>query len=386
MLDKIRLSVFDNIVNGVIGNDEDLIKALKKTRAFARDPEELCHYTKDDAGIKFADTGGLEKVKISFSRKETKKKNVKSERNQPIIGACLSKGFDRYTSPDLNNVYSLQDLFKAIKYLIESRKLSRDKLRVVTTRRHLMKLMCIPLNKQPVDFDVIYWRGLVIFAYNWDEEVKLVPDNIQKMLQYSGYQFEKVVTGKTSRDNASSFYTVTQHSVDAANVIYSAEIDCAIAKEPGLQNYVELKTHSTLLDDKLKTANKLQRKLMALYCQNKFISCNYSAMGFRSQDFRLASLKKYTEHELVGLLDKLPIFLTHSCSLKTKHIFQWYNLVISWLCQRHFDDNEKPHVFKLRFERKDELMDSHLAVEPVSDDEAVKTFNKLVPEWFQNFY
>ncbi|KAG5420581.1 DXO1 [Candida metapsilosis] len=386
MLDKLKLSVFESIVKGIkIENERELNESLESGETFSRHPEELCHYTKEDTTLKFADISGLDQVKISFGPQNKKKRQKKRENEPPLIGACLSEGFHDFVSSNLDTVYSLDDIFKSVQHLIENNTLSRDKLKVLTTRRHLMKLMSIPLNKQPVSFDVIYWRGLIIFAYDWDKELREVSDNFQKMYQYSGFQFERVATGKPHQETASSFYTVVQHTVGQNNVTYSAEIDCAVSLEPGLHNYVELKTHATLPDDKLKTANKLQRKLMVLYCQNKFISCKYSAIGFRSQNFRLVSLKKYTEYELVGLLDTLPIFLTHSCSIKTKHIFQWYNLVICWLSQRQFDD-DKPHVFKLRFQREDELMDSHLSMDSVPQEEETQIFNKLVPEWFQNFY
>ncbi|KAI5965423.1 DXO1 [Candida margitis] len=388
MLDKLRLSLFENIVNGSkIANEEELNAALEVGGAFSCEPEELCYYTKDETELNFANHSGLDELKIPFASKNKKKKQKRKEggeKDRPIIGTCLTEGFDDFVSPNLNDVYSLNDLFRSLQYLIESGKLSRDKLKVLTMRRHLMKLMCVPFNKQQVNFNVIYWRGLIIFAYDWGEEMKLVSDSYQRMYQYSGYEFEKVVT-ETMRDSKSRFYTVVQHSVGDNPVCYSAEIDCAISKEPGLANYVELKTHSKLLDDKFKTANKLQRKLMTLYCQNKFISCNYSLIGFRSMDFKLASIKKYTECELIGRLNALPIFLTHGCSIKTKHMFQWYNLVICWLCQKQFDDDRR-HVFKLSFEREPELMDSHLNMKAVTGAEELQIFNKLVPEWFQNFY
>ncbi|KAI5901418.1 hypothetical protein K4G60_g555 [Candida parapsilosis] len=384
MLDKLRLSLFENIVNGSeIVEDEVLNEFLNVP--YNCDPEELCYYTKDESTLKFGDISGLHEVKIPFGSKgKTKKKRV-SDKGPVIIGTCLTEGFDKFEQPNLNDVYSLEDLFRSLQYLIQSGELSRDSLKFLTMRRHLMKLMCIPLNKQPVSFNVIYWRGLIIFAYDWDEELKLIPDDYLKLYQYSGFKFEEVVTDHAADEPKSSFHSVTQHFAGKNMITYSAEIDCAISKMPGLSNYVELKTHSSLPDDKLKTANKLQRKLMALYCQNKFISCNYSAIGFRTTDFRLSSIKKYTQYELVGLLDKLPIFLSNSCFIKTKHIFQWYNLVIGWLCQKSFNDNQ-PRVFKLSFEREIELMDSHLSMKSVTGEEELRIFNRLVPEWFQNFY
>lgn len=388
MLNKLKLSLFENIVNGVkIANEDELNEILEERQAFACEPEELCYYSKDEKRLKFADISGLDEVRIPFGAKDKKKKKEKGKKKArpPIIGTCLTEGFDEFVPPDLNDVYLLNDLFKSLQHLIESNRLSRDELKVLTMRRHLMKLMCIPLNKQPISFDIIYWRNLVIFAYDWEKELEVALGSHQKMYQYSGFKFEKVVTERGPHDSNSLFHTVVQHTLGKTNVTYSAEIDCALSGSPGLHRYVELKTHPTLLDDKLKTANKLQWKLMALYCQNKFISCNYSAVGFRSTDFKLVSIKKYTEFELTGMLDKLPIFLTHLCSIKPKHIFQWYNIVINWLCQKQFDE-DKPHVFKLYFERESELMDSHLSMKSVTGEEELRVFNKLVPEWFQNFY
>ena len=56
-----------------------------------------------------------------------------------------------------------------------------------------------------------------------------------------------------------NFYTVVQHCVDNIPVIYTAEVDCSIDKETGLENYIELKTHTKLADDKISTINKLNK-------------------------------------------------------------------------------------------------------------------------------
>ena len=56
-----------------------------------------------------------------------------------------------------------------------------------------------------------------------------------------------------------NFYTVVQHCVDNIPVIYTAEVDCSIDKEQGLENYIELKTHTKLADDKISTINKLNK-------------------------------------------------------------------------------------------------------------------------------
>ena len=180
MLDKLKLSVFEDIVKGIqIENEKELNESSTRGQAFSRDPEELCHYTKEDTTLKFADISGLDQVKISFGPQNKKKRQKKRENEPPLIGACLSEGFHDFVLSNLDIVYLLDDIFKSVQHLIESHTLSRDKLKVLTTRRHLMKLMSIPLNKQPVSFDVIYWRGLIIFAYDWDKELKVVPDNFQ---------------------------------------------------------------------------------------------------------------------------------------------------------------------------------------------------------------
>ncbi|CAK9436947.1 uncharacterized protein LODBEIA_P14500 [Lodderomyces beijingensis] len=387
MLDDIKLSIFENIINRDSGGDELLQEILDCNHSFTQSPSEICYFTKDGDELKFNDTAGLDVIGIpigaSTSTNKRSSKKTSSQSYEPIVGARLTEGFDAYTHPSLDQIYSLEDLFKALKHQVSSGKLSLKDLKFITLRRHLQKLMNVPLNKQPIQFNVIYWNGLIFFIYDWEAEdaAQNEEDQFLRMLQYSGFRFEKVLTRS---DTESKYYTVVNHKVGDTPVTYSAEIDCGIDKCSGLDNYVELKTHFKVLDDRLRTLNKLHRKLMSLYCQNKFVSCEHSVIGFRTADFNLASVKKYTDLELKGLLRSSPIFLTHGCLINTRHIFQWYNLVIRWISERKIIDTE-PKIFTLCFERAEELMDSKLSLKPVNPAESNRIFNNSIPKWFQDF-
>ena len=120
-------------------------------------------------------------------------------------------------------------------------------------------------------------------------------DPYNKLIQYTGFKFEEVVSEGTRDLN---FYTVVQHCVDNIPVIYTAEVDCSIDKETGLENYIELKTHTKLADDKISTINKLNKKLLSTFIQTKFIDCQHSIIGFRSTDLKIASIKNTHKENL----------------------------------------------------------------------------------------
>ncbi|KAI5954551.1 DXO1 [Candida jiufengensis] len=397
MLDELKLSIFEDLVNQNYKEDNNGSK--DNLLDYHIEPEQLCYYSKkSNNDIEYDNSSGLSEIKIPIipSKNKSKSKNNKREKPQdPIIGSCLTTGFDEYIHPTLNEIYSFDDLFKSIIHLHNKRVILKKDFKIITLRRHLQKLMNIPLDKQEVKFNVIYWKGIIFFAYDWEEnkqeEEYTSKQLTQRLLQYSGFKFEQILTEKVEeRNENSNFFTVSQHKINnKIPIIYSAEIDCGISNEATFENYVELKTHSKLNDDKLKTLNKLYRKLMKMYCQNKFISSNYSVIGFRSLDFKLMSIKKYTNYELVGLFNSNPIFLTHSCSINTKHIFQWYNIVMNWIVEKEKEianHVDKPVVLKLSFDRELELMDSNLNFHEIKNEtETIKIFNSIIPPWFKEF-
>ena len=444
-------------------NDNDNISdtpLLISSEIFNEEPEEICHYTKTSHQLKYNDISGLSVIKIRIdnnnstshlhltkknrTRKNRTKKKAnanacpnRNEKGPSIIGADLKEGFNNdYIRPSQMEIYLLDDVLGSIQYLVSNKLLLMTDLKFITTRRHLSKLMGILLDNQPVAFNVIYWKGLIFFVYDWrfkdeinaesshgdDQENdhqnnhqnnhqdnhqsnhqsvnhSLVEteaqsaDNIRRLelLQYCGFKFEEIITTSqtlTTSSVFSKFYTVVKHKFNGIPVVYTAEVDCAVDNVPGLANYVELKTHSILLDDKAKTVNKFLRKLMALYCQNKFISCKNSVVGFRSADCKLASMKTYSERDLVNTLRASPIPFGNGYSFNTKHIFHWYRHVLHWLSTMDDDnDNNKdnPRVFKLCFERTREFVDSSLVLKPVLENESSTIFNTFVPKRFQDF-
>ncbi|KAI3405406.2 DXO1 [Candida oxycetoniae] len=390
MFDKIKLSVFESIVNNQNFDDEEplLAEVLGSRKIFTQNPTEIGYFTQSGGQLHYNDTTGLGIINIPIGSTKsgyTKNKGQKAEKRQPLIGTSLSEGFDDYQRTSLDQIYSLDDLFESIHYLLNKGVLSRNDLKFLTLRRHLQKLMNIPLDRQLGQFNVIYWKELIFFTYDWENSLQkeeCTYTYTELLLQYSGFKFEQLLTDS---ETISKYFTVVKHKVNGIPVIYTAEIDCGITKSPGLTNYVELKTHSHLLDNKLKTKNKFHHKLMKTYCQNKFISCKNAVVGFRSADFKLTSVKKYTDFELAKTLRASPIFLTRTCSINTDHIFQWYKLIISWICERKIEDSDECQVFKLSFKREGELMDSHLCFQTVKKEEANKIFKKVVPTWFREF-
>ncbi|KAI5962315.1 DXO1 [Candida pseudojiufengensis] len=377
MLENIKLSIFEDIIN------KDEINSGMDTTI---NPQQLCVFTKFDKDeIRFNNSSGLNELIIPLNSKKKSKNSGRSKKYKPIIGSCLTSGFDKYKHSILEEIYSLDDLFKSIKYLYDNKQLTKNDLKILTLRRHLQKLINIPLNKQPIKFNVIYWKKLIFFTYDWEENEKELEfdqkDSTQQLLHYSGFKFEQIITNQDLR--STNFFSVSQHKINKIPVLYSAEIDCGIKKDDSnFENYVELKTHSNYNP---KTLNKFHKKLMSLYCQNKFISCNHSIIGFR-QDFKLCSIKKYTNYELIGILESNPIFLSDKCFINTKHIFTWYNIVMNWIAEKENEiDKDELVVLKLSFDSETELMDSNLNFHKVNEKESNKIFNKVIPPWFKEF-
>lgn len=390
-MDRIPLSVFEKLNNQDlcldVPEDRFVSKCLRSQETFSTPCKEWTYFTKGNNILEFHDTTGLNKVLISFTQpaKKRKQKKPNGSRNQPkIIGSDLTEGFSEFKPESLKDVYLFDDILRSIQYLIHNKKFNLDDLKIVTIRRHLQKLMTIPIYKQEVQFNVIYWKGMIFFAYDWKSESTNNNDDnssskYHKLMQYTGFKFEKVLSEGIKDLN---FYTVVQHCVDNIPVIYTAEIDCSIDKEKGLENYVELKTHSKLPDDKISTINKLNKKLLSTFIQTKFIDCQHSIVGFRSTDLKIASIKKYTQRELASVINSFPVFLTDKCSINTKLIFQWYNLVINWIVLKEITDPNTPQIFRLSFKRAQELINSYLIMEKIQDD---TIFNDLIPKWFQSF-
>ncbi|RLV95437.1 Decapping nuclease RAI1 [Spathaspora sp. JA1] len=419
MIDKIKLSIFEKLHNGYLNkleetsgvdaDDEDtfIYNTLVKDAGTneINSPRECLHYSKanlDDEELLFGDISGLKKLEIhisdGFSGSKTRKskKSTKSDKscdgseNKSIIGTCMTIGFDDYQHPTIPDIYSLKDLFKSVQYLISEKDYKLGDFKILTLRRHLHLLLKVPIRKQPIQFNVIYWQGLVLFAYDWEPEVEYEKENpsngIELLLQYSGMNFENILCD--DEDNTKSrYYSVVNNTVNDIPLLYSAEIDCSIDSEPGLSNYVELKTHSKLLDEKIKTINKLNKKLLEAYCQNKLIGCQNLVLGFRTLDFKLASIKTYKTSDVANIINNDPIFLRHGCTFNTKELFRWYDLVIQWLVSQEKNvEIDKPSVFRLSFEREVEMMDSYLNLTKIENKlESQRIFNQTVPEWFQSF-
>ncbi|EGW34192.1 uncharacterized protein SPAPADRAFT_148716 [Spathaspora passalidarum NRRL Y-27907] len=408
MIDKIKLSIFEKLNTKYLNSLEEpsyddhedafIYNTLLKDASTDITPEEWLHFSKADTEDEpaFDDISGLKKLAIHIPD-GTKKKHTRKKLKDPeceshsIIGSCMTLGFDNYQHPKLADIYSLKDLFKCVEHLVQEKNHSLQDFKILTLRRHLHLLLKVPIRKQSIQFHVIYWKGLIIFAYDWEPEAQYKkqnpPNGIERLLQYSGMNFENIVCGDDSADYKSRYYSVVNHTVNGVPLLYCAEIDCAIKSEPGLCNYVELKTHSKSADDKIKTVNKLNKKLLEAYCQNKLVGCQHLVMGYRTLDFKLASIKTFKIGEVANIVNNDPIFLKHGCAINTKGIFRWYQLVIQWLVfqEKNLKNQDEATVYRLSFDREDELMDSYLSLTKVDKEESAMIFNSTVPEWFQTF-
>lgn len=394
IMERIPLSVFEKFNNQEllldVPEDRFISKSLQSPEIFSTPCEECTYFTKSNNNniLKFDDTTGLNTVLVSYTQQSKKRKqkktNASSKGRPKIIGSDLTQGFSDFKPGSLKDIYLLNNIFKSIQYLIQNKNFTPQDFKIVTARRHLQKLMTIPIHKQEVQFNVIYWKGMIFFAYDWkSESTTKVEDPYNKLIQYTGFKFEEVVSEGTRDLN---FYTVVQHCVDNIPVIYTAEVDCSIDKETGLENYIELKTHTKLADDKISTINKLNKKLLSTFIQTKFIDCQHSIIGFRSTNLKIASIKKYTQRELAGEINSFPVILSDKCSINTKLIFQWYKLIMNWIILKEITDHNTPQIFRLSFKRDQELMNSYLKLEKIlQEDDNDTIFNDLVPEWFQSF-
>ncbi|EMG48523.1 hypothetical protein G210_0897 [Candida maltosa Xu316] len=383
-MDEIYLDILEKFDNLDLDDDkpEDQLisECLKSSEIFSSPCEECTFYTDTDKKISFEDVSGLNVIRLQLAPHKRKAKNQKKQKpTHKIIGADLTEGYSDFQFQDPKNIYSLNGILNSVKYLINEKSYKLSDFKVVTLRRHLKKLMDIPIYKQPIQFYVVYWKGLIFLVYDWEMEPK-ISDNSVKLIQYAGFKFEDVLCEGNSQ---SRFYSVVKHSIDDdIPVLYSAEIDCAIVKQPGTSNYVELKTHTKLPNDKYATVNKLNKKLLSTYIQNKFVDCQHTVIGFRSDDLKLAAIKTYSESDIASSVNSLPIYSTPDSKITTKSIFLWYKLVMTWIARKKIDDNEKPKLFRLSFTREVILTDSNLSMEEIQNQEII---DNIIPEWFQTF-
>ncbi|KAK6459052.1 uncharacterized protein RJT20DRAFT_124196 [Scheffersomyces xylosifermentans] len=472
-------------------------------QTFTKLPTEILNYTKINNAIEntivFGDLSGLKALNIPIGKRGNKtSKHSKRKESSPakltfsnLIGSDLTNGFENFKRVNRAEVYQMEDLYRSIEFVINKKTQSINDFKFITLRRNLLSMLNVPIKKEPLQFNVIYWQNLIIIAYDWQSEPNDSMDNIinnesnadrntlfLRLLQYSGFKFEELLTSndngmesskrtnyitkniKKEKENiqttirkakeptevesdvdmdlsklecadlmaksiskcyssenednkkniiaeeeekkikeehedneTTAFYTLINHEVNDIPVHFTAEIDaCKIPMKSGTSNYVELKTHNVLPsgDVKIKATSKLQKKLLSTYCQNKLIGCQDVVIGFRTSDFRLASIKSYDNNELSNIINNDPVFLTHTCALNGAKIFKWYKLLITWI-ENHNSKVTKDHsaseplIYSLKFKRAEELIDSYLEFFPIEDKEAQVIFDQSVPLWFQEF-
>lgn len=170
-MERIPLSVFEKFNNQEllldVPEDRFISKSLQSPEIFSTPCEECTYFTKSNNNniLKFDDTTGLNTVLVSYTQQSKKRKqkktNASSKGRPKIIGSDLTQGFSDFKPESLKDIYLLNDIFKSIQYLIQNKNFTPQDFKIVTARRHLQKLMTIPIHKQEVQFNVIYWKGMI---------------------------------------------------------------------------------------------------------------------------------------------------------------------------------------------------------------------------------
>ncbi|KAK6460019.1 hypothetical protein DFJ63DRAFT_256790 [Scheffersomyces coipomensis] len=385
------------------------------------------NHTDGSKTVRFQDASGLRELKVNLSHskprsksksKKTTKTNKSTSPSFPaLIGSDLSEGFQKFIPESIENIYSLEDLFKSIQYVMSDGSMSLSEFKIVTLRRNLMSLLLLPIKRKPIRFNIIYWKHLIIIDYDWEFE-----DNNHQFSksQYCGFKFEDVITKPFTKatdvldeddiieklqnlsvsedDQKMSYYTVVKSEINKIPIFFTAEIDSGIkGNTPGIQNYVELKTHSNNSSSSIDVNSKppsfaLKSKLVSTYCQNRLINAQHAIIGFRSTQFRLNSIKCFENNDIGNLINKYPLDLTDDCLVNGGRLFKWYALLMHWIDHHHEKftkekDMNTPQVFKLEFKpASPQMLDGYLMFTEIkSDVESKAIFNETIPEWFQTY-
>lgn len=385
-MDSLPLSILEDLSPSSKESDPKdvfVYEALvENSEQFTVPPTETLYYTKTGDSIEFNELSGLKKILIPIDpKKKTGKKKKKPVAS--IIGSDLVHGFEDFTKPSLETIFQLNDLFSSIKYAIEHEHALKTDFNIISLRRNLLLLMTCPLSNKELSFNVIYWRGLIIFDYNWQLEPQVKEDELTNKLQYSGFQFERIITDAT--DDTTSFYTFVSHAVNEIPIHFTAEIDATkTSGKYGLSNYIELKTHTQLKSNPRTHFNyNFQKKLLRTWCQNKLVDCTNTAIGFRSSSFTLSSIQKFEATEMAKLLNSAPVEVYDGCQLNTTKIFKWYKLAISAISK--YNPGES-NVCTLKYNIKDIKKDSGLSFHAVDEKQGAMIIDRTIPRWFQDYF
>ncbi|KAG2730870.1 hypothetical protein G9P44_006019 [Scheffersomyces stipitis] len=405
-------------------NKEDvhLAKYLAKDSViFDQSPSELLYFSlikeKEKSEILFEDKSALKQVnvpleqskKVANKQKQGKKKKNSKNHDKDVsqlIGGSLSYGYEQFSPPKQEEIYSLENMLRAIEYLVREKGKPLEDFKMLSLRRNLHLLMTIPISKQTTSFNLIYWNGLIFLSYDWKSSEKSKEtrkenasdkraDNL-RLLQYTGFAFERLITSSPASvsfdDNSiTSFYSLVSHKVGEIPIHFTAEIDaCKDITKDGLSNYIELKARAIPSGPKGRANSSFQRKLLSAYCQNKLIGSQNLVIGFRSPELKVSSIKRYETNELNGIINKEPVYFTENSTLNCSKMVKWYKLVISWITEHNQittvdHDASVPLAYRLEFTLKDKVMESCLEINPVEEQDVQSLIKELIPPWFQKF-
>lgn len=248
----------------VLHKDQSFLSTGKQ-KTHKSKPMEINVYTKRGQRLAIGDRSGLRRLNT-----------------ENTVGQDLLLGFQNFKPETPEEIYNLADILRVVK------KPSGQAL--ITQRRSLLKLMLLPMSS--AKFKVVFWNDLIFLVA--DEEKSFVQDT---RYQYAGFRFEDVAT-EASGDK-SRFYSVLHHEIGDLSLYYSAEVD---AEDD--EGYVELKTHN----NKLPVLN-WRRKLLSTWCQIYLNGTKNVIVGYRSNNFRVARLKRFSLNEISALFDKMPLFV-----------------------------------------------------------------------------
>ncbi|KAK6205061.1 uncharacterized protein RJT21DRAFT_117534 [Scheffersomyces amazonensis] len=425
IMDEINLSILGKLspacIDKLTGAEEDvedqLIYRSISSNNVLEPPVEQTYYTKVKKGstskVYFDNAEGLRELNINIRQKPSKNRNrgkLSAKKSMSgIIGADLSRNFHEYTPETKQSIYSLEDLYRSVQFLVENKSRKLSSIKILSLRRNLMTLLMIPVKRHPARFRVIYWQDLIIIDYDWEFENDT--HDFDKS-QYSGFKFEDVITKPkpvdegsvedlsleleklTLNDEKSSYYTVVESKLNGIPILFTAEIDAGIKEStPGIDNYVELKTHTNIstIDMNTRPPYRLQSKLLTTYCQNKFINAKYGVIGFRSPQYRLTSIKSLENNEIGNFMNKYPMLISDGISVNGGRLFKWYSLIVTWLHDQIKTRGQKNRkedvlVFHLECVSGETVLNTRLSLKEITDKtESSRLFSTTVPQWFQEF-
>lgn len=165
-------------------------------------------------------------------------------------------------------------------------------------------------------------------------------------------------------------------------LLFTSEVDSCVPGETGLASYVEIKTHAKCSEND----QFFLKKLLKSWCQMKLADTKNLVIGFRSEDFRLASIKQYKTCDIPNKLHQHAMnhpdksFYTCNDLLNRLHeLLRWMNSEV-----RANANPDEVSLFSLRHSWRNDDQKAEICLERMGKQDTDRVSKRIIPNWLWN--